>query len=82
MALRYTLLNLSDRSRPRNGFFYFPYGVLTDQNYTVNTSVRLHTRECKNRELTGFAVVLRCRAALCLSGIVVAGYKSTLCAAG
>lgn len=81
MALHYTLLNRSDRSRSGT-VFHFPYGALTDQGYTVNISVRLHTCKCKNRELTGFAVVLRCRAALCLSGIVLAGYKSTLCATG
>jgi hypothetical protein len=81
MALRYTLLNLFDRERCGT-VFYFPYGLLTDQSYTVNISVRLHTCKCKNRELAGFAVVLRCRAALCLSGIVLVGYKSTLCATG
>jgi hypothetical protein len=81
MALFYTLLNLSDRRRS-GAVFDFPYGVLTEQRHTVNISVRLHTRKCKNRDLAGFAVVLRCRAALCLSGIVLVGYRSTLCATG
>jgi hypothetical protein len=81
MALRYTISNLSDRRRS-GAVFDFPYGVLTEQRHTVNISVRLHTRKCKNRELTGFAVELRCRAAICLSGIVLVGYKSTLCPTG
>ncbi len=81
MALCYALLNLSDRRRSGT-VFDFPYGVMTEQRHTVNISVRLHTCKCKNRDLAGFAVVLRCHAALCLSDIVLVGYKSTLCTTG
>jgi hypothetical protein len=81
MALRYTLLDLSGRRRSGT-VFHSPYGVLTEQRHAVNISVRLHTCKCKNRDLAGFDDVLRCHAALRLSGIVLVGYESTLCATG